>query len=90
MGATSALHLRHAVELAEQVVGIEALCAARGVDLRAPLRPGDGVAAAHAAIRRKVPPLDGDRSPAPDIAAVRDLLHAGDLLANGATQRAHA
>ncbi len=89
MGATSALHLRAAVDAAEQVLAIEALCAAQGIDFREPLKPGDGVARAHATIRARIPHLDGDRPPAPDIAAARELLHAGDLLANGATQRAH-
>jgi histidine ammonia-lyase len=88
MGATSALHLREIVDRAEHVLAIEAMCAAQGLDFRAPLRPGSGVAAAHATVRRSVPHLDEDRPPAPDVAAVRDLLHAGDLLANGATQRA--
>ncbi len=90
MGATGALHLATAVDRAEQVLAIEALCAAQGLDFRAPLRAGAGVAEAHAHIRRRVPHLDADRPPAPDIAAVRDLLHRGDMLANGATQRAHA
>jgi len=85
MGATSALHLREAIERAEQVLAIEALCAARGIDLRAPLRPGAGIARAHAAIRDRVPGLDGDRSPAHDIGVLRELVHAGDLLANGVT-----
>jgi histidine ammonia-lyase len=87
MGATAALHLREIVDRAEHVLAIEALCAAQGLDFRAPLRPGAGVAAAHAAVRRIVPHLDDDRPPSPDIAAVRELVHAGDLLANGATQR---
>ena len=90
MGGTAALHLRAAVDRAEQVVAIEALCAAQGIDFRAPLRPGAGVAAAHAAIRTRVPHLDADRPPSPDIDAVRELVHSGELLANGATQRAHA
>ena len=90
MGATSALHLREAVDRAEQVIAIEALCAAQGIDFRAPLRPGAGVAAAHATIRARVAHLDADRPPSPDIDAVRELVHSGDLLANGATQRAHA
>src|SRR5688500_1879664 len=90
MGATSAIHLRDAVDRAEQVLAIEALCAAQGLDFRAPLRPGSGVAAAHAIIRARVPHVDADRSPAPDIAASRELIHSGDLLANGATQRATA
>jgi histidine ammonia-lyase len=66
------------------------LCAAQGLDFRAPLRPGAGIAAAHAAIRQRVAHLEEDRPPAPDIAAVRTLVHDGDLLANGATQRAMA
>ena len=90
MGGTSALHLREAIDRAEHVLAIEALCAAQGLDFRAPLRPGVGVAAAHAAIRERVPHLDTDRSPAPDISTLRDLLHAGDLLASSATSRAHA
>jgi histidine ammonia-lyase len=90
MGGTSALHLRAALELAEQVLAIEVVCAAQGLDFRAPLRPGAGVAKAHAIIRERVEHLAEDRSPSPDIAAARELVHAGDLLANGATQRAHA
>jgi histidine ammonia-lyase len=90
MGATSALHLRDAVDRAEQVLAIEALCAAQGLDFRAPLRPGSGVAAAHALLRTRVAHVGADRSPAPDITAARELIHSGDILANGATQRAHA
>jgi histidine ammonia-lyase len=90
MGGTAALQLRQAVERAELVLAIEALCAAQGIDFRAPLRPGAGVAVAHDAIRRVVSHLDADRPPSPDINALRDLIHAGDLLANGATGRAHA
>ncbi len=90
MGGTAALQLREAVDRAEQVLAIETLCAAQGIDFRAPLRPGVGVATAHDAIRRTVPHLGADRSPSADIGAVRELLHAGDLLANAATARAHA
>jgi len=81
MGATGALHLREVLEKAETVLAIEALCAAQGLDFRGPMRPGRGVARAHALVRQRVSHLDEDRSPAPDIAAVRDLVHAGDLLA---------
>jgi histidine ammonia-lyase len=81
MGATSALLLRDAVALTTTVLAAEALCAARGLDLRAPLRPGRGVAAAHAAIREAVPPMDGDRSPAPDLAALAAVIREGRLAA---------
>src|SRR5919108_507783 len=43
MGATAALKLREVVDRAEAVLAIEALCAAEGIDHRAPLRPGRGV-----------------------------------------------
>jgi histidine ammonia-lyase len=81
MGATSALLLRQAVELATTVLAAEALCAARGLDLRAPLRPGRGVAAAHRVVREVVPPLEGDRSPAPDLAALSGAVREGRLAA---------
>jgi histidine ammonia-lyase len=83
MGATSGLHLRDAVDRAEAVLAIEALCAAQGLDHRAPLRPGEGVAHAHARLRAMVPHLAEDRTPAPDIAAVRELLRAGELSIDG-------
>jgi histidine ammonia-lyase len=88
MGATAALQLREAVDRAEHVLAIEGLCAAQGLDFRAPMRPGKDVARAHARIRDRAPHLGADRSPAPDIAAVRELLHDGDLLATGVTQDA--
>ena len=81
MGATGALHLWEVLDRAETVLAIEALCAAQGLDFRAPMRPGPRLARAHAAIRERVPHLAEDRSPAPDIAAARDLLASGDLLA---------
>jgi histidine ammonia-lyase len=81
MGATSALLLRDAVELTTTVLAAEALCAARGLDLRAPLRPGRGVAAAHGVVRELVPPLDGDRSPSPDLAALTEAIRGGRLAA---------
>jgi len=83
MGATSALLLREAVDRVTAVLAIETLCAARGLDLRAPLRPGQGVATAHAVVRGAVPPLAADRPPGPDIAALAQLIADGGLVADG-------
>ena len=80
MGATGALHLAEIVDRAATVLAIEALCAAQGLDFRAPLMPGRAVAAAHAAVRALVPHLDSDRPPAPDITAVRALVLSRELL----------
>jgi len=82
MGATSALHLLEVMDRAATVLAIEALCAAQGLDFRAPMRPGSGVARAHALVRSVVPHLDADRPPAPDIEAVRALVVDGRLLAS--------
>jgi len=79
MGATSGLLLREVVDRVTTVLAIEALCAARGLDLRAPLRPGRGVAAAHAVVRAAVPPLAADRPPGPDISALARLISEGGL-----------
>jgi histidine ammonia-lyase len=83
MGATSALHLRDAVDRSETVLAVEALCAAQGLDYRLPMRPGAGVARAHARLRSLVPHVAEDRPPAPDIAAVRELIRAGELEIDG-------
>jgi histidine ammonia-lyase len=81
MGATGAHHLRQVLEGAETVLAVEALCATQGLDFRVPMRPGHGVSRARSAIRERVLHLEEDRSPSPDIAAVRELVHSGDLLA---------
>lgn len=81
MGATGALHLREVLDRTEAVLAIEALCAAQGLDFRAPILPGPRLARAHARLRQRVAHLGADRPPAPDIAAIRELLRNGDLLA---------
>ena len=81
MGATGALHLRAVLESAETVLAIEALCATQGLDFRVPMRPGPASRAHAPRSARRVLHLDEDRSPSPDIAAVRELVHSGDLLA---------
>jgi histidine ammonia-lyase len=53
------------------------MCGAQGIDFRAPLRPGRGVARAHALVRRVVPRLVRDRVLAPDITALADAVAAG-------------
>ena len=74
MGATSANHLRAAVRLATDVIAIELLVMCEGLEYQRPLRSGAGVEALHAEVRRHVPRLEGDRSPAPDILAVARLV----------------
>ena len=78
MGMTGALLALDACDRAEAVIAIEALCAAQGLETGA-RRPGAGVARLRDRIRERVPALEGDRSPAPDIEAVRELVSSGAL-----------
>ncbi|MDN2565917.1 histidine ammonia-lyase [Aquibium sp. A9E412] len=61
------------------IVGIEALTAAQGIDLRAPLATSPELARAHAAIRAVVPALGDDRYLAPDLQAAAALVADGGL-----------
>ncbi|MDQ3964420.1 MAG: histidine ammonia-lyase [Actinomycetota bacterium] len=81
MGATAARKAAGIVVNVERVIAIEALAAAQGLDLRSPLKPARGTDAARRAIRAVSGYLDEDRSLAPDIEAVRDLIASGELSA---------
>jgi histidine ammonia-lyase len=72
--------LLESLDRIESVVAAELLCACQALDAgpRAG-RPGRGSLAAHALVRSRVPTLDGDRAPADDIAAVAQLVAAGDF-----------
>lgn len=80
MGMTAARHARDVVANAEVVIALEALVAAQGIDLRAPLEPAPGTRAARDAVRRLVAHLDADRELGPDIEAVVTLVRSGALL----------
>jgi histidine ammonia-lyase len=81
MGAAAVRRGRDVLERVRAVLAIEAVCAAQALDLRAPLAPGRGSAAAHAAIRAVVPPLVDDRVIRDDLTAALALLEDGRLLA---------
>ncbi len=58
------------------VLAIELMCGAQGVEFRAPLTPSEGVARARAIVREDVAHLDRDRVLAPDINAISQLISA--------------
>ncbi len=76
-GPRSAAKARRALELLQNVVAIELLCAAQGLEAHRPLRSGEGVERAHAAIRKVAPPLTADRSVSKDIEAIAGLVREG-------------
>lgn len=86
MGMTSARHARDIVANAEVVIALEALAAAQGLELRSPLKPAAGTAAAVAAMREAVPFLDGDRPLKPDVDAAVEVIQSGALV--GAVEQA--
>jgi histidine ammonia-lyase len=82
MGMTAALKARQVVDFTRTCLAVEVLVAAQALDFRKPLRAGRGVAAAHAAVRQVVPPMEEDREIHRDIEAVSDLIDSGALLAS--------
>ena len=83
MGPIAGRQARQILGHVEQIVAIELLCAARGLDRRLAMLPGTapgaGVAEAHATIRALVKPWDGDREPGPDLEAMTRLVREGRL-----------
>ena len=79
MGMTSALKLQRVVRNTRAVLAIEALAAARALDLLAPLRTSGVLERMRAGIRTVSPPLTADRVLHRDIAAIDKLIGRGGL-----------
>jgi len=79
MGMTSALKLRSIVDLAENLLAIELLTAAEGLEHRRPLKGGVGVERAFATLRKIAPPLMQDRPLSGDIACVAEAIRQGEF-----------
>jgi histidine ammonia-lyase len=79
MGSIAARKLGNVIENVANVLAVELIVAAQGIDQRRPLHPSPAVAAAHAAVRREVPSLDEDRPLYEDIARTMDLVLSGEL-----------
>ena len=93
MGPIAGRHARTVLAHVEQILAIEALCAAQALDLRLATMPGihagTGVRAAHDLVRARATHVDEDREPGPDLAAATALVQSGGLadLAAPATDR---
>ncbi len=79
MGMTAALKLRRIVDSAEQVLAIELMAAAEGLDYRAPLRSSAPIEKARERIRRIVPRLTADRPLSGDIERLAAAIRNGDF-----------
>ena len=80
MGWGAARKLRTVVTNVGRILGVELACAARALDLRAPLEPGPGTAAALAAVRGTIPGPGPDRWLSPELAEAEELVASGALL----------
>jgi histidine ammonia-lyase len=80
MGWSAARKLRRAIDGLARVLAIELIAAARGVELRAPVKPGPATGAVIAALRRSVGGPGPDRFLAPDIEAAYALVRAGEVV----------
>jgi histidine ammonia-lyase len=82
MGMAAAYKAQRILANAQRVIAAELLCGAQGLEFLKPLRPGAGVEALYRRLRGLTPrvaPLDGDRSPAPDLERLARAVAAGEL-----------
>src|SRR4051812_13298542 len=80
MGWSSARKLRTALHNLGRILAIELMCAARGLDLRAPMQPAAGSAAARGAVRERIDGPGPDRWLAPELERAEELVRDGGLL----------
>ena len=79
MGMWAARKAASAVGNARNIVAIELLCAAQGLEFLKPLTPGKGALAAYNLIRRDVDRLDDDRPLTADIERLAALVEEGTI-----------
>ena len=77
MAMGAAWKARRVVANVQRILAIELMCAAQGIDFRAPLKPGRGVIRAHDTVRSLVAPLSADRVLTPDIEALAVAVASG-------------
>ncbi len=80
MGPIAARKLRGVVDNLARVLAIEAICAARAIDLRG-VASSPRLMRVHAAIRAHVDPFTGDRSMSADVERLAAAIAAGELRA---------
>lgn len=79
MAAHAAVRLRRMTANLARIVGIEALCAAQGIEFRAPLQTSPALQDAVARIRARIPALRDDRILSADIETAAELVTGGAL-----------
>ncbi|EYD75887.1 Histidine ammonia-lyase [Rubellimicrobium mesophilum DSM 19309] len=80
MAAHGAVRLARMTRNLSVILGVEALCAAQGIEFRLPLRTSPRLARVMERIRQEVPALGQDRLMAPDMERAAQLVTTGALL----------
>jgi histidine ammonia-lyase len=81
MAAHGARRLARMNENLSGILGVELLCAARGIEFRAPLKTSEPLQRVIKRLRKDVPTLDKDRYLAPDLALASHLVQSGEITA---------
>jgi histidine ammonia-lyase len=81
MGSISAVKLLAVLTNVEHVLAVELLTAAQALDFRQPLKPGDGVLAAHRFLRQRTPHAHEDYEFRNDLDICVAMLRNGELCA---------
>ncbi|KNX40450.1 Histidine ammonia-lyase [Roseovarius tolerans] len=80
MAAHASYRLRRMTRNLSVILGVEAICAAQGIEARAPLETSAPLRDAVARLRDVVPSLGADRYMAPDLEAAATLIREGALV----------
>lgn len=80
MAAHGAFRLGKMTDNLHAILGVELLCAAQGVEFRAPLSSSPAIETVIARLREDVPRLEEDRYLAPDIATAGRIIEDGALI----------
>jgi histidine ammonia-lyase len=76
----AARKLRRTVANLRRILAVELFCAARGIELRAPLAPAPGTAAAIGLLRTRVPGIGPDRFLSPELGEAERLVGSPELI----------
>jgi histidine ammonia-lyase len=74
MGTIAARQSREIINNTEEVLAVEFLTAAQGIDFRAPLKPGVGTGKIHKQIRKMIRPVTKDRLMVGDVVKMKELM----------------
>ncbi|MFG6543457.1 aromatic amino acid lyase, partial [Sulfitobacter sp. M22298] len=79
MAAHGARRLGQMVENLNRILGVELLCAAQGIDFRAPLATSETLQRVVARVREEVATLEEDRYLAPDLERAARMVASGEI-----------